>query len=131
MQKKIVYAAGGIVIRKKPEKTEILVIHRPKYDDWSLPKGKLEPGESWENAAIREVYEETACSVHMMNFAGPVLYPVNNYLKLVLFWYMQPSKENKFEPSREVDQILWVSPQRALKILDHEREQNLIKTGFF
>ena len=69
-------AAGGVLWRLSTDGAEILLIHRPRYDDWTLPKGKLKVHESWETAALREVLEETGYRASIMSFAGPVTYEV-------------------------------------------------------
>ena len=68
---------------------ELAVIHRPKYDDWSLPKGKLKPGEGFREAALREVEEETGCRARLLLFAGITFYFVSRRPKVVLFWHMR------------------------------------------
>jgi 8-oxo-(d)GTP phosphatase len=125
----IVKAAGGLVYRcthKNSTKYQLLIVHRPKYDDWSLPKGKLISGESWEEAAIREVKEETGVAVKIGNFGGPVLYRVGDAFKLVLFWRMKWRRGTRFIPNSEVDKIEWVSFKEAMKKLTYPQEKELI-----
>jgi 8-oxo-dGTP pyrophosphatase MutT (NUDIX family) len=88
-----IHAAGGVLRRPSVAGPEILLVHRPRYDDWSLPKGKLKTGESSEAAALREVFEETGYRSIITSFAGPVRYQVKSKPKIVLFWSMQVEGE--------------------------------------
>jgi 8-oxo-dGTP diphosphatase len=125
-----IYAAGGILRRTSVNGFEILVIHRPRYNDWSLPKGKLKSGEPWEGAASREVLEETGYRSTIMSFAGPVVYQVNGRPKIVLFWNMRIEEDAPFQPSREVDAIEWMPPAAAYARLNYPIERRLIAELF-
>jgi 8-oxo-dGTP diphosphatase len=120
-----VRAAGGVMLRRRrPARTRVAVIHRPKYMDWSLPKGKLEEGESFEQAALREVEEETGFKAKQLDELPPVSYlDRKGRSKLVRYWLMEPL-EGSFEPHDEVDEVRWLTRREALKILtyDHDRE---------
>jgi len=123
----LVRAAGGILWRKGPAgAAELAVIHRPKYGDWSLPKGKLEPGEGFREAALREVKEETGCRARLLHFAGITFYFVNRRPKVVLFWHMRQEGESRFAPSAEVDRVAWCSPEGALARLGHPTERRIV-----
>ena len=120
-------AAGGVVLRRDEEgHTRVAVIHRPKYMDWSLPKGKLEKGEGWLEAALREVREETGyrCA------AGAEL-PHISYLdrksrrKLVRYWLMEPI-EGEFKADDEVDELRWVTPSEADELLTYPHDKELV-----
>ena len=111
---------------RSPRGLQLALVHRPKYDDWSLPKGKLEPGETWLGAAIREVREETGCEVLVKGFAGITSYVVRGRPKMVLFWNMERVGDCDFVPAREVDQLLWLSRRRALETLHHPAERTLL-----
>ena len=123
----VIQAAGGLVWRNANGRKELLIIHRPKHDDWTLPKGKLEPGESWKEAALREVLEETVCQVEIENFAGCICYTPKDVPKIVLYWNMKLIDEGNFKPNKEVDQIRWLKVDEALAILGYQSERELIK----
>jgi 8-oxo-dGTP diphosphatase len=100
------------------------VVHRPKYDDWSFPKGKLDPDESDEDAALREVEEETGFACRLDRELPSIRYHDRfGRPKVVRYWIMEPV-EGEFRPTREVDELRWVSPDEAARILsyDHDRE---------
>jgi 8-oxo-dGTP diphosphatase len=122
-----VQAAGGVLLRSGTDGPEVAVIHRPKYGDWSLPKGKLGDGEGFEQAALREVEEETG----MLCELGPELSPVA-YLdrkgrsKLVRYWLMRPL-HGEFHPGAEVDELRWVDPQGAAELLSYDHDAGLVR----
>lgn len=124
---RVIRAAGGIVWKGPRQQRRLAIVHRPKYDDWSLPKGKLEPGESWQQAAIREVREEAGCLVRVTGFAGLTSYLVDGRPKVVLFWNMEQMGPDGFRPGNEVDRLLWVSREEALARLDHPAERRLLE----
>jgi 8-oxo-dGTP diphosphatase len=115
-----VEAAGGIVV----DGDRVLVVHRPKYDDWSLPKGKLEPGESWAEAALREVEEETGVACELGDYAATTSYEVADGLKEVRYYLMTPLGEAR--PRNEVDEVRWVSLAEARELLTHERDRLVV-----
>ncbi len=126
----IIRAAGGLVWRKVAGRKELAVIQRKRYGgDRTLPKGKLELGESWQEAALREVQEETRCQVRLGTFAGSVIYPVGDRHKVVLFWNMTLVGDCRFVPSDEVDALEWLSAEEALKRLSYEGERALVKAN--
>ena len=122
----MIRAAGGIVWRGTSEGRKVAVVHRSRYDDWCLPKGKLEEKESWEEAALREVKEETGCEARIIGVAGPVSYEVAGQPKLVLFFTMEAIGECLFKQSREVKEVVWLSAEEALKKLDYEGERAVL-----
>ncbi len=126
-----VQAAGGVVTRNSADGgLEFLVVHRPRYDDWSLPKGKLEDGESIEDAARREVLEETGMRVEL----GAAL-PATEYVdrhgrpKVVHYWIMTVTGEAPpWQPNDEVDGVRWITADEAAKLLSYDHDRRLIAT---
>jgi 8-oxo-dGTP diphosphatase len=114
-----VQAAGGVVLRDGL----VAIVHRPKYDDWSLPKGKLDDGESFEDAALREVEEETGLRCHLVRELPTVSYDVRGRPKEVRYWEMEVDEETPFAPNDEVDQVRWVDPREALALLSYDRDR--------
>ncbi len=123
----VIRASGGIVWRRDSASPRLLLVHRPKYDDWSLPKGKLEDGESWKDAAIREVFEETGCRVKVGEFAGMICYLVKGRPKVVLFWHMEHVGDCLFEPCKEVDRVEWLTLPEAAARLGYGEEKVLLE----
>src|SRR5215204_6125702 len=102
-------AAGGIVYRQNGGATEVLVVHRPKYEDWSLPKGKLDPGETLEQAALREVEEETGMRCTLGEHVGTNEYRDRHGRSKRVDWWLMQAVDGEFEPNDEVDEIRWVA----------------------
>jgi 8-oxo-dGTP pyrophosphatase MutT (NUDIX family) len=123
----VIQAAGGLLWRSNDHVREIAVLHRPHRNDWTFPKGKMEPGESWQETALREVWEETGYLVKLESFAGSVAYTFNGVAKVVLYWHMSLVQEGVFKPNHEVDQLIWLSATEAQKKLDYRGERALIK----
>ena len=125
-----VEAAGGIVLRDapdRPEGHEVLVVHRPKYDDWSLPKGKLEAGEKHEAAAIREVAEETGWHCALAEELPEVRYTDRNGRpKHVRYWRMTPERFAQFTPNAEIDDVRWISLPEAATLLSYDADRHLL-----
>ncbi|HYR62677.1 MAG TPA: NUDIX hydrolase [Actinomycetota bacterium] len=125
-----VQAAGGIVLRQIGcGPTEVAVIHRPSYDDWTLPKGKLNPGETHEAAALREVKEETGLVCQLGRPAGEVRYrDRKGRPKLVRYWVMQPSSPtgNGFVPNDEVDRLRWLPLAEAQDVLTYAHDREIL-----
>lgn len=117
-----VRAAGGVVYRPARERAQVSVVHRPKYDDWSLPKGKLDEGESFEEAALREVEEETGMVCRLVRGCGQVEYPVSD----VRYWLMEPIA-GKFRPGAEIDELRWVTVDEALQVLSYEEDRAILR----
>ena len=122
-----IVAAGGVVWRRGGAgDVEVLLVHRPKYDDWSLPKGKLDDGEAAPDAALREVAEETglrcrlgdelACSTYRDRKGRP---------KIVRYWTMQPVG-GRFEANAEVDEVRWLPIDDAAVVLSYADDRRLL-----
>ena len=117
-------AAGGVVEREG----RIAVVHRPRYDDWSLPKGKLDRGESFEQAALREVLEETGFECELGDELSPVRYRDNRgRAKIVRYWRMRV-RSGEFAPNDEVDELRWVPPDRARRLLSYAHDRALVQS---
>ncbi len=111
-----VQAAGGVVWRRRPGAgVEVLLVHRPKYDDWSFPKGKLDPGESHRDAAVREVFEETGlrCEVGP-EIASTQYRDQQGRPKIVRYWAME-AQGGGFDANHEVDEVRWVPLDEAAR----------------
>jgi 8-oxo-dGTP pyrophosphatase MutT (NUDIX family) len=104
---------------------ELALVHRPRYDDWSLPKGKLEPGESVPAAAVREVAEETGFRARLGARLGQVSYPVPDGAKVVHYWAAE-ALDGRFEPTAEVDQLRWLPPDAAFAALSYQRDVEVL-----
>jgi 8-oxo-dGTP diphosphatase len=120
-----VRAAGGVVARHGRQGTEVLLVHRPRYDDWSFPKGKLDPGERDEDAAVREVEEETGfrCSL-VTELPSTRYFDAKDRPKIVRYWLMRVV-DGHFVPNREVDEVEWLSPSAAQARLTYEHDREL------
>jgi len=108
---------------------QVAVIHRPRYDDWSLPKGKLDPGETWEAAAVREVEEETGVLAQCEEELAPHEYvDRKGRPKIVRWWRMSVVRRpDVFAPNDEVDELRWVEPEEAERLLDYEHDRELVR----
>jgi 8-oxo-dGTP pyrophosphatase MutT (NUDIX family) len=112
-----VKASGGVVWRRGEDGVEIVIVHRPRYDDWSLPKGKLDKGETWERAALREGEELEPTSYEDRKGRA----------KVVRYWRMEPKKDTKFKPNDEVDEIRWLSPEDAQAAVSYPHDAELVR----
>ncbi|SDJ28117.1 8-oxo-dGTP diphosphatase [Frankineae bacterium MT45] len=119
--------AGGKKGRHAATELEVAVIHRQRYDDWSLPKGKLEDGESPLDAAVREVREEIGARVAVDRHLKQVRYRVARGAKVVDYWGMR-YLDGDFSPSDEVDRLVWLTPAQARKKLSYELDQHVLDT---
>jgi 8-oxo-dGTP diphosphatase len=119
----IVRAAGGVVVRDG----DVVLVHRPKYDDWTFPKGKAHEDESDEACAVREVAEETGLRCRLVDEL-----PATDYIdsrgrpKHVRWWRMEPVADDGFSPNDEIDEVRWVAPDEASTLLTYERDRDLL-----
>ena len=124
---KIVRAAGGIVVRGSGSESEVLLVHRPQYGDWTFPKGKVEPGESDEECAVREVEEETGllCALGREIESSSYL-DAKKRPKTVRYWVMVVVGGTlRFD--FEVDAARWVTLDDAAKLLTYPRDVDLLR----
>ncbi len=121
-------AAGGLPIRRGAGGgLEVAVVHRPGRQDWSFPKGKLDPGESFEDAAVREVAEETGYACRLGRFIGHAEYrDRKGRPKLVVYWAM-PVTGGSFTPNGEVDELRWLDVGDATPLLTYQRDRELLE----
>ncbi len=125
--RRTVYAAGAVVWQPGPDSTpEIAVIHRPRYDDWSLPKGKVDRGETEPLTAVREVFEETGFRVHLGSRITAVSYPIDQGTKKVRYWAAR-SIGGEFVPNSEVDELIWLPVSEALKKVNYAQDRKVLR----
>ena len=125
---KAVLAAGAVLWRSNGDSAEpdVAVIHRPRYDDWSLPKGKVDPGETEPVTAVREVHEETGYSSHLGRRLASVSYPVEQGIKKVRYWAAR-STDGQFTPNSEVDELKWLPVAAAMKQLGYSHDRKVLR----
>ena len=122
-----VRAGGGVVRRRGPSGPEVAVVHRPRYDDWTLPKGKANHGESDEASALREVREETGLRCELGPEVAEVRY--RDHLdrpKVVRYWLMYPAAGG-FVPNDEVDRLRWITPDEAMTALTYRHDRDVVR----
>ncbi len=120
-----VLAAGAVMWRPTVAGVEVALVHRPSYDDWSFPKGKLEPGESMPFAAVREVAEETGGRIRLGALLGDIRYEVSGSRKLVRYWSAQ-LRDGEFVANKETDELRWLDPAAAAKLLTYRHDIELV-----
>jgi len=122
-----VLAAGGLLVR---DDGRVAVVHRPRYDDWSLPKGKLDPGESFEDGARREVWEETGVRGRIREELQPVEYVDRKGRDKLVRWYRMDvdGEPDAFVPNDEIDELRWLTPAEALDVVDYDHDRALLGT---
>jgi 8-oxo-dGTP pyrophosphatase MutT (NUDIX family) len=125
---KAVLAAGAVLWRPNgdPSALEVAIIHRPRYDDWSLPKGKVDPGETEPVTAVREVHEETGYSSVLGRRLAAVSYPVEQGIKKVRYWAAR-RVDGDFNPNAEVDELKWLPVAEAMKQLEYPQDRKVLR----
>jgi 8-oxo-dGTP pyrophosphatase MutT (NUDIX family) len=119
----VIRAAGGIVRRDG----RVLLVHRPKYDDWTFPKGKADADETDEHCALREVYEETGIHCTLERELGSTQYvDARGRPKRVRWWLMRPLADDGFTAGAEVDEVCWVDVAAAATLLSYGRDLKLL-----
>lgn len=127
MSTELIVAAGCLVTRGSGDDAEVLLVHRPKYDDWSLPKGKQDAGEHTTETAVREVLEESGVQVALRQPLTQREYKLNGQPKLVHYWRAEVVNDKGFVPNREVDEILWLPAADAGARATHPLDGELIR----
>ena len=116
----LIKAAGGVIVRDG----RVLLVHRPRRADWSFPKGKLEAGETWEDAALREVEEETGLRCELGEEVGRTHYEVEDGPKEVRYYLLTARGEARAQ--NEVDEVRWVRLDEARELLSYDRDRQLL-----
>ena len=127
----MVEAAGGVVVRPAAAGPEICVVHRPRYSDWTLPKGKLDPGETFEQAALREVREETGMTGELVEQLGEVRYwyqrEGKKIPKLVTFFLFEYRSGDAADHDTEVEEVRWIALEDAASALSYKGERDMVQ----
>jgi 8-oxo-dGTP diphosphatase len=124
----VILAAGAVLWRYADDSgaTEVALVHRPRYDDWSLPKGKVDPGETEPVTAVREIDEETGYAVELGRRLASVSYPVEQTTKKVWYWAAR-TLGGDFTPNAEVDQLIWLPAADAMKRLQYPADRKVLR----
>src|SRR6185369_16365833 len=122
----VIKAAGGILQRSTPRGDEVMVVYRKRHQDWILPRGKVKDGESFPEAATRQVQEETGCSCRIGNYLGTISYSGNGVPKVVLFWKMTLVEDKGARSNEEIGEALWLPVPAAIERLTHAQEKALL-----
>jgi phosphohistidine phosphatase SixA/8-oxo-dGTP pyrophosphatase MutT (NUDIX family) len=133
---RIINAAGGVVWRKRAgsgraePRVDVLVVHRPSYDDWTFPKGKVDPGEALQATAVREIAEETSLRVRLGPPLVQVSYPIAAGTKVVDYWSARAIGQDAMEPftpNKEVDELRWVGVREARELLTYKHDIQVLE----
>jgi 8-oxo-dGTP pyrophosphatase MutT (NUDIX family) len=125
--KDLIRAAGGIVYRPVLNgRFEVACVYREARGDWTFPKGKLDEGETFEMAAVREVVEETGLTCRVVRFVGTTSYTHRKGKPKIVAYYLMEVESGTFAPNEEVDELRWVSLDEAANLLTWERDQELV-----
>ncbi len=121
-----VHAAGAVLWRELAGRLEIALVHRPRYDDWSLPKGKVDPGESHPVTAVREILEETGFAGRLGRRLAVVSYPVDGAVKRVVYW-AAGGGDGEFTANDVADELLCLPPKEAMKRLQYQLDRKVLR----
>ena len=122
-------AAGAVVWRRRNGSVEVLLVHRPRYDDWSFPKGKNADGESDEDCAVREVEEETSLRVTLGDELGATNYVSKGSPKRVRYWLAESPLPRDARPQNEVDEVVWLPAEDAASRLTYSHDLDLLRSA--
>jgi 8-oxo-dGTP diphosphatase len=125
----IVRAAGGVVRRSREGGVEVLLVHRPKYDDWSFPKGKCETDEPDEECALREIEEETNLRVALGPELVSTTYISKGRPKHVRYWLVEPQDPHEARAQNEVDALEWLTPDEADARLSYAHDREVLRSA--
>jgi 8-oxo-dGTP diphosphatase len=122
----VIRAAGGIIQRVTPHGDEVLIVFRKRHQDWALPKGEVQDGESFQEAAIREVEQETGCTCELGNYLGTISYADHGTPTVVMFWKMNVVRESATSETQQIDQAVWIDVPSAIQKLSQTQEKALL-----
>jgi len=123
----VIHAAGGIVVRDVPgEEPTVAVVWRELRGDWTFPKGKLDPGETYEQAACREVHEEIGMACRAARFIGTTEYLHRKGRPKVVAYFLMSAVAGEFTPNDEVDELRWCTVTEAERLLTWDRDRDLL-----
>ena len=122
----VIKAAGGILQRSTLRGDEVMVVYRKRHQDWTLPRGKVKDGESFQEAAMREVEDETGCSCRIGNYLGTISYSDNGVPKVVLFWKMMLVEDKGSRNNEQIGEAIWLPVPAAIERLTHAQEKALL-----
>jgi 8-oxo-dGTP diphosphatase len=125
----LVRAGGAVVWRRRGAGVEILLVHRPRYDDWSFPKGKSGRAESDEDCAVREVEEETSLRVTLGAELPSTSYVVRGSPKRVRYWLAEAERPDSARAQNEIDAVAWLPPDHARERLSYERDHGVLRAA--
>ncbi len=119
-------AGGAVILRSRDGRQQVLVVHRPRYDDWSLPKGKIKPDELPQVAAVREVREETGVKIALRMRLADTAYKIGNKTKVVIWWVGTEIGHETWSPDHEIDKRVWMDIKKARKLMTYDDEKQIL-----